>query len=168
MSQPFTNPAARLKWGVAGKLHLIVILAAVFVSLFLRGPMFADGNPPATARNIQIFLGLYCLALGCLMIRSRFPARFAGALMAVEGLGYLFASLALFLAPSLAARVFPYMVPMALAEISLYVWLLVAGIQVQRLNMKTRNVESRRDAQWGEDARLTTGTLVDYSRTVVN
>ena|SRR5580692_4060805 len=168
MSQPFTNLAARPKWGIAGNLYLIVILAAVFVSLFLRGPMFADGNPPATARNIQIFLGLYCLALGCLMIRSRFPARFAGALIAVEGLGYLFASFAVFLAPSLGARVFPYLVPMALAEISLYVWLLVAGIQVQRLNVKARNVESRREAQWGEDARLTTGTLVDYSRTVVN
>jgi hypothetical protein len=88
--------------------------------------------------------------------------------MAVEGLGYLFASFAVFLAPSLGARVFPYLVPMALAEISLYVWQLVAGIQVQRLNVKARNVESRREAQWGEDARLTTGTLVDYSRTVVN
>lgn len=167
MSQPFTN-LARLKWGVAGNLYLIVILAAVFVSLFLRGPMLADGNPPPTARNIQIFLGLYCLALGYLMVRSRFGARIMGALLAVEGLGYVFASVALFLAPSLAARVFPYLVPAALAEISLYMWLLVAGIQVQRLKIKTRNVEQQRDAPWNEEARRATRTLVDYSRTLVN
>jgi hypothetical protein len=41
-------------------------------------------------------------------------------------------SFALFLAPELQTRIFPYFMHMAIAEIALCVWLLVMGVNVQR------------------------------------
>jgi len=79
-----------------------------------------------------VFFGFDCFAMAYLIYRSTFLPRVIGVLLAIEGLGYLINSFALFLAPALQARVFPYFVPTAIAEVALCLWLLVMGVNVQR------------------------------------
>jgi len=48
-------------------------------------------------------------------------------------LGYLTHSFALFLSPALAAHLFPYLMALGLSgELSLTLWLLVRGVNLQR------------------------------------
>jgi hypothetical protein len=76
------------------------------------------------------FFGFYCVLIGYLIFRSTFLPRVLGALMAFAGLGYL-----TFLWPRLGAALNPYnMLPGALGEWSLTVWLLVKGVDQQRWN----------------------------------
>lgn len=79
-----------------------------------------------------VFFGFNCLALGYLVFRSTFLPRIIGVLLAIEGLLYLINSFTNFLAPGIAARVFPYLAASAVAEISLCLWLLVMGVNDQR------------------------------------
>jgi uncharacterized protein DUF4386 len=79
-----------------------------------------------------VFFGCDCLAMAYLIYRSTFLPRILGLLLAIEGLGYLINSFTLFLAPGLQARIFPYFVPTAIAEVALCLWLLVMGVNVQR------------------------------------
>jgi hypothetical protein len=84
--------------------------------------------------NALVFFGFFCLSLGYLIFRSSFFPRIIGVLLAIEGLLYLTNSFANFLAPGMAARVFPYLAASAVGEISLCLWLLVMGVNVQRWN----------------------------------
>jgi hypothetical protein len=52
--------------------------------------------------------------------------------LAIEGVGYLVNSFTLFLAPALQPRIFPYFAITAIAEIALWLWLIVMGVNVQR------------------------------------
>jgi hypothetical protein len=79
-----------------------------------------------------VFFGFDCLTMAYLIVRSTFFPRFIGVLLAIEGLGYLTNSFALFLAPALQARIFPYFTATAIAEVALCLWLLVMGVNVQR------------------------------------
>jgi hypothetical protein len=79
-----------------------------------------------------LFFGLDCFAMAYLMVRSTFFPRIIGVLLAIEGLGYLINSFALFLAPALETRIFPYFAPTAIAEVALALWLLVMGVNVER------------------------------------
>jgi len=79
-----------------------------------------------------VFFGFDCLALAYLIVRSTFFPRIIGVLLAIEGVGYLINSFALFLAPTLEARIFPYFAPTAIAEVALCLWLLVMGVNAQR------------------------------------
>jgi hypothetical protein len=99
------------------------IQAAAYLSLQLFEGGFAIS---------LVFFGFDCLALAYLIVRSTFFPRVIGALLAVEGVGYLINSFALFLAPELQTRIFPYFMPMAIAEIALCLWLLVVGVNEQR------------------------------------
>jgi Domain of unknown function (DUF4386) len=75
-----------------------------------------------------VFFGLYCLLIGWLIFKSTFLPRILGALMALAGLGWL-----TFLAPPLANALSPYVLVLGfLAELSLMLWLLVKGVNVQR------------------------------------
>ena len=75
-----------------------------------------------------VFFGLYCLLIGCLIFKSTFLPRILGVLMALAGLGWL-----TFLAPPLANALSPYVLVLGfLAELSLMLWLLVKGVNVQR------------------------------------
>ena len=77
-----------------------------------------------------VFFGCHCLLIGCLILRSTFLPRPIGALMALAGLGWL-----TFLAPPLAGRLTPYvMLPGGIGELSLTLWLVVKGVNVQRWN----------------------------------
>ncbi|MGB7731882.1 MAG: DUF4386 family protein [Candidatus Acidiferrum sp.] len=79
--------------------------------------------------NIAIVLhGFYCLLIGYLVFRSTFLPRILGALMAFAGLGWL-----TYLSLPLVNHLSPYNLACAiLAELSLMLWLLVLGVNVQR------------------------------------
>jgi len=74
------------------------------------------------------FFGLYCALIGYLIYRSTFLPRVLGALMALAGLGYL-----TFLWPWLGDALNPYnLIPGAIGEWSLMIWLLVKGVDELR------------------------------------
>jgi hypothetical protein len=55
--------------------------------------------------------------------------------MAMAGSCYLINSSATFLAPAFKAQIYPYiLMPAGVAELSLMLWLLVIGVNVQRWN----------------------------------
>ena len=75
-----------------------------------------------------MFFGIYCLLIGCLILRSAFLPRILGALMAIAGLGWL-----TFLSPQFAHSVSPYNYAAGgIGEISLTLWLLVMGVNAAR------------------------------------
>jgi len=75
-----------------------------------------------------VFFGFYCLLIGYLIFRSAFLPRILGVLMALAGLGWL-----TFLSPPLASHLSPYILVLGfLAELSLMLWLIVMGVNVQR------------------------------------
>jgi hypothetical protein len=87
-----------------------------------------------------VFFGFHCLLIGYLILRSTFLPRLIGALMMFAGVGWLTCLL-----PPLAESLAPYnVIPGSLGEISLTVWLLVKGVNVQRWNEQA----SRRVAMW--------------------
>lgn len=77
-----------------------------------------------------IFFGFECLLLGYLISRSPFLPRVLGILMQIAGVCYLANSFALVLAPTLVN--IAVLVPAFIAELSLALWLLVRGIDVQK------------------------------------
>jgi Domain of unknown function (DUF4386) len=79
-----------------------------------------------------VFFGFDCLTMAYLIVRSTFFPRLIGVLLAIEGAGYLINSFALFLAPALQKRIFPYFAATAIAEVALCLWLLVFGVNEQR------------------------------------
>lgn len=85
-----------------------------------------------------IFFGCVCLLLGYLIYRSGYFPRIFGIFFFIAGLGYLMNSFALILAPSLAARLFPWILLPALpAEMGFALWLLVKGVDLPRWREKT-------------------------------
>jgi hypothetical protein len=82
--------------------------------------------PPRNINSL-IFFGPYCLLLGYLILRSIFLPRILGVLMMFAGLGWL-----IFMSP-LANHLSTYLKVLGfLAELSLCLWLLVMGVNVQR------------------------------------
>jgi hypothetical protein len=93
------------------------------------------------ANNIGlVFFGFHCLLIGCLILKSAFLPRIIGALMLFAGLGWLTCLL-----PPLAESLAPYnVIPGSLGEISLTLWLLMKGVNVQRWNVQaSAKAESR-------------------------
>ena len=81
------------------------------------------------------FFAFYDLLIGYLVFRSRFLPRMLGVLMAVAGRCYLVNSFASFLAPRFAAHLLPYiLMPSAVGEVALCLWLLVIGVDVENWN----------------------------------
>jgi hypothetical protein len=79
-----------------------------------------------------VFFAFYDLLIGYLVFRSGFLPRILGVLMAVAGLCYLVNSFASFLAPGFAAHLLPYiLMPSAVGELALCLWLLVMGVDVE-------------------------------------
>jgi hypothetical protein len=75
-----------------------------------------------------VFFGLWCVLIGALIFRSTFLPRILGALLAIDGVGWM-----LYLLPPLAQQLFPLIaVAAGLAEFSLLLWLLVVGVNAER------------------------------------
>src|SRR5215470_2113559 len=86
--------------------------------------------------NSLAFFGVYCLLIGYLILKSTFLPRILGALMALGGLSWL-----TFLSPLLAKVLDPYnLAPGILGEGALTVWLLVAGVNVERWKERAKTV----------------------------
>jgi hypothetical protein len=112
---------------------LVVLGGSQYLSVFkveqLRtlSLMFLELNTEV-AGICLVFFGCYCLLIGYLIFRSAFLPRFLGVLMAFAGLGWLS-----FLSPPFANYLSPYILVLGfLAELSLCLWLLVMGVNVQR------------------------------------
>jgi|SRR5580704_5769376 hypothetical protein len=89
--------------------------------------MFLELNDQAANIYLVIF-GFYDLLIGYLIFKSIFLPRFLGVLMVLAGLGWLS-----FLSPPLGNHLSPYNLVLGfLAELSLMLWLLVRGVNVQR------------------------------------
>jgi hypothetical protein len=75
-----------------------------------------------------VFFGLWCVLIGALIFRSTFLPRILGALLAIDGVGWM-----LYLLPPLAQQLFPLIaVAAGLAEFPLLLWLLVVGVNAER------------------------------------
>jgi len=67
------------------------------------------------------------------LFRSTFFPRILGLLLAIGGLGYLVNILANVITPAIRTHLFLYiMLPAGIAEISLTLWLIIVGVNVQR------------------------------------
>jgi len=123
---------------------LVVLGGAQYLSVFtveqLRALAFMFLRLSAQASIIYfMFFGLHCFLIGYLILRSTFLPRIVGALMAFAGLGWLTLSLANLLSPPLGRYLsFYIIIPGALGEGSLTLWLLVIGVNVQRWKEQAR------------------------------
>jgi hypothetical protein len=88
-----------------------------------------------------VFFGTYCLLIGYLIFRSGFLPRLVGALMALGGLSYLIDSFALFLSPTLGARLHDISVLGGIAELALCLWLLVLGVNAPKWEEKAHGLD---------------------------
>ena len=91
-----------------------------FLAIRLHGYGFGIG---------LLFFGVACLVRGYLVFRSTYFPRTLGVLLALAGLAYLVNSVALLLAPSVAAKLFPaILAPALVGEVAFCLWLLVKGV----------------------------------------
>ena len=103
------------------------LLAAFFSLLGCANDVLSLLNLAPYKINSLVFFGPYCILLGYLIFRSTFLPRILGVLMAFAGLGWL-----VFLSP-LANYLSTYLKVIGfLAEMSLMLWLIVKGVNVQR------------------------------------
>jgi Domain of unknown function (DUF4386) len=149
------NPVSREINLLATFLRIVGITVEAVVTLNLVGALFPLGNAKSleafTPGQLYALVSLaikshsygYGLALfffgacflfhGYLIFRSGFLPKVLGLLIEVAGACYLTNSFALFLAPSLADRIFPaILLPAFVGELSLCLWLLLKGVNVQR------------------------------------
>ena len=111
----------------------VLFSGAHYLSVFTLGQLQALAlmflKVRAQANDIGlVFFGLHCLFVGYLILRSIFLPRIVGALMVFAGLGWL-----TFLFPPLATSFAPFnMLPGAVGELSLTLWLLIKGVNAER------------------------------------
>jgi hypothetical protein len=123
---------------------LILLSGADHLSAFdahqLQGLALASLRLQAVAYDISLaFFGLYDLLIGYLIFRSTFLPWILGLLMATAGLCYLTNSFAVFLAPGLAAHLFPYILaPSGVAELALSLWLIAIGVNEPKWHERAR------------------------------
>src|ERR1700675_1521211 len=79
-----------------------------------------------------VFFGFSFLVYGYLLFRSGYFPKTLGILMAIAGLSYLTNSFTLILAPAFAGTISPLLVLALIGELSLCLWLIVKGVNVQR------------------------------------
>jgi Domain of unknown function (DUF4386) len=101
------------------QLHALVM---VFLNLQEHGNIIA-----------QIFWGLWLFPFGWLVFKSGFFPRILGVLFIIACFGYLVHSLTFLLFPHYEAIVSSYAaVPEAIGELSMVLWLLIKGVNVQQ------------------------------------
>ncbi|MCO6009940.1 DUF4386 domain-containing protein [Actinoallomurus purpureus] len=87
-----------------------------------------------------VFFGFDIICVGYLLFTSTFLPRAIGVLMAIDGLAYLVNSFTDLLAPRFAVHLVPWIqLPALLGEGSLCLWLLVAGLDVERWRLRAAN-----------------------------
>ncbi len=145
------KPVNRTVSLIAAFFSLVASIVQAFSSAFHLGAMVAVAPPQYlhvfTTEQLQalallllrlraiayhnvglVFLGLYCITLGYLIVRSTFLPRLVGVLIALAGFAYL-----PFLSPQLARSLMPYiLIPAGLGQIALTLWLLFMGVDPGR------------------------------------
>ena len=87
--------------------------------------------------------GVHLVLVGALIARSTFLPRLLGAALAIAGVCYVANSFIGFVSPAFASRLFPWiLLPGFLAEGALALWLLIAGVNVQRWFALSRAAET--------------------------
>jgi len=111
--------------GSLGPLTPPQLQALAYVFVRLNGAAF----------NLYLVLfGFWCLLTGWLIFRSTFLPRVLGALLALDGVGWM-----LYLHPPLATRLFMAIaVVSAVSEIPLQLWLLAFGVNAERWTEQAR------------------------------
>jgi hypothetical protein len=105
------------------------LLAAIFSLVGCANDVLSLFNLAPYKISSLAFFGPYCLLIGYLIFRSTVLPRILGVLMALAGVGWL-----IVLSP-LASQLSTYLKILGfLAELSLCLWLLVMGVNVQRRN----------------------------------
>jgi hypothetical protein len=85
---------------------------------------------PRGANVAIVFAGFCCLLIGYLIFRSSFLPRALGALMTLAGLAWV-----IWLSNPLVKHLSPYNLAVGvLAELPVFLWLLVMGLNAQRWN----------------------------------
>lgn len=93
--------------------------ALAYVAIQLHGHGFAVG---------LLFFALSCIIRGYLIIKSPYFPKLLGAMLTLAGICYLVNTLALLMAPELAAILFPWvMLPVLVGELSLSLWMIIKG-----------------------------------------
>jgi hypothetical protein len=109
------------------------LLAALFSLAGCANDVLGLFNLVPYEINSLVFFGPFCLLIGYLIYKSTFLPRILGVLMAAAGVGWL-----IFLSP-LAVQLATYLKILGfLAEMSLMLWLIVKGVNVQRWNEPAR------------------------------
>jgi hypothetical protein len=95
-----------------------------------------------------VFFGFDILVTAYLVLRSRFLPRTIAVLLAIDGVAYLVYSFAAMLAPGFASQLVPWIqLPALFGEGSLCLWLLVAGVNVERWKEWASAADRMRSAQ---------------------
>ena len=81
----------------------------------------------------EIFWGLWLIPFGMLVYKSRFLPRILGAWLVLNAIPYLATSLAGYLAPQYAARVWNNLFPLSWGEGAIMLWLLIMGAKERPL-----------------------------------
>jgi hypothetical protein len=145
------KPVSRSVSLVAALFAVVASIAQAFSSVFHLAALFVLGDSAYlrvfTAEQLQaaalmllkiraigyhniglVFLGAYLLLIGWLAYRSTFMPRLVGLLAAIAGLAYM-----PFLWPPLAKVLLPrLLIPAGIGQMVLMLWLLIAGVNVQR------------------------------------
>lgn len=79
----------------------------------------------------QTFWGLWLLPFGWLVIRSRFLPRWLGYWLLVDGIAWVIAGVAWFLAPDSSDALFRYFQPAFFGELAAMLWLAIMGAKEQ-------------------------------------
>lgn len=115
-------------------LSLIAALASIsgcVVGILSAVLNLKTGNIPT------LFFGIHCLLVGYLVLRSTFMSRIVGVWMVIAGCGWLIQGSARLVLPSLANILSFYpMLAGIFGEVTLTLWLLVKGVDVQRWKEK--------------------------------
>jgi hypothetical protein len=148
-----SRPAARMALAFAVVSNTVSIAASIFCFAplhILGGAAYLRAFEPNQLQSLALLslqlyqfafvlnLGLFsidCFATGYLIFRSTFLPRFLGVLLIIGGLCYLASSINYFLPPKSLPDLFPWIyLPSLLAEVSLAMWLLVAGVNSAKWN----------------------------------
>lgn len=102
-----------------GAIHQQQIQVLAYLLLKLYTPAYDIG---------LVFFAVAFILIGYLVFKSTFLPRFLGVLAVIAGIGWM-----AFLWPPLAVRLWPYVIlPLDVGELALVLWLLIAGVNVER------------------------------------
>jgi hypothetical protein len=118
----------------------------------LHALAYLPGDLSAIDYSIYVvFYGFDFICVAYLVLRSTFLPRAIGVLLAIDALAYLADGFASMIAPGFAAHLVPWIgLPTIIGEGSLCLWLLVAGVNVERWNEQARAATRMHSTQVAE------------------